>query len=57
MFKTDNFEDRMKINNCEKQYEHTFFYYNNFSAKSYKCLSYHGPATKLTELLLHTNAQ
>lgn len=54
MFETGNFEERMKINECQKKYEHLFFFYENITSKSYYCLSYHGPVTKLKELFLKT---
>lgn len=57
MFATGNFEDRMKIDKCQKQYQHHFFFYSNITSKSYHCLSYHGPATKLVNLYLNTMAQ
>lgn len=52
MFETGNFDDRIEINECQKKYEHLFFFYDNITSKSYNCLSYHGPVSKLKELFL-----
>nr|XP_023014074.1 GDP-fucose protein O-fucosyltransferase 2 isoform X1 [Leptinotarsa decemlineata] len=57
MFETGNFEDRMKIDKCLRKEEPTFFFYKNITAKISYCLSYHGSATKLTELFLNTTAK
>ncbi|KAJ3648605.1 hypothetical protein Zmor_020398 [Zophobas morio] len=51
MFETGNFEDRMKIEECRAKSHLIYFFYNNITSKNVKCLSYHGPATKLSELL------
>ncbi|CAG9821026.1 unnamed protein product [Phaedon cochleariae] len=57
MFETGNFEDRMKIEKCLNKPDLTFFFYDNITAKHAQCLSYHGPATKLTELFLNNTAK
>nr|CAH7723876.1 unnamed protein product [Callosobruchus chinensis] len=56
MFETGNFEDRMQIDKCRKKQHVSFFFYNNITANNYRCLSYHGPAIKLTQLFLNTTA-
>ncbi|KAJ8925279.1 hypothetical protein NQ315_009107 [Exocentrus adspersus] len=56
MFETGNFEDRMKIDECQRRSEVTFFFYDNITSHNFYCLSYHGPATKLTDLFLNTSA-
>ncbi|KAJ8963976.1 hypothetical protein NQ314_005235 [Rhamnusium bicolor] len=56
MFETGNFEDRLKIEECQDTHKLNFFFYENITAKNVHCLSYHGPATKLTELFLNTSA-
>lgn len=57
MFQTGNFEDRMKIEKCQKKNDVTFFFFDNITSNNYHCLSYHGPATKLTNLFLNTTAR
>ncbi|RZC35369.1 GDP-fucose protein O-fucosyltransferase 2, partial [Asbolus verrucosus] len=51
MFETGNFEDRMKLEKCTKNYQINYFFYKNITSHNVKCLSYHGPATKLSKLL------
>ncbi|CAH1991284.1 unnamed protein product [Acanthoscelides obtectus] len=55
MFETGNFEDRMELKNKCKE-DLSFFLYSNITANKYYCLSYHGPATKLSQLFLNTTA-
>lgn len=57
MFETGNFEDRMEIAPCQKKDDNTYFFYKNVTGATVRCLSYHGPATKLTELLRNTTAK
>lgn len=57
MFETGNFEDRMKFDDCNRNFDYTYFFYKNITAKKIQCLSYHGPATKLTEAFLNTTAK
>ncbi|XP_072379841.1 GDP-fucose protein O-fucosyltransferase 2-like [Diabrotica undecimpunctata] len=57
MFETGNFEERMNIEKCQRTYDKTYLFYKNITAKDVKCLSYHGPATKLTELFVNTSAK
>lgn len=57
MFETGNFEDRMKIEKCQKRNDVTFSFYDNVTSSNFHCLSYHGPATKLVDLFLNTSAR
>ncbi|KAG5893239.1 hypothetical protein JTB14_013401 [Gonioctena quinquepunctata] len=57
MFETGNFEERMTLEKCTRKEEPSFFFYKNITAKHSQCLSYHGPATKLTELFLSSPAK
>lgn len=57
MFETGNFEDRMSIENCHEEPNPMFYYCDNMTSINIQCLSYHGPATKLTELLAKSQAR
>lgn len=57
MFESGNFEDRMKVEKCAQNFQINYFFYKNMTSKNIKCLSYHGPATKLSELLLKSSAK
>ncbi|XP_019753313.2 GDP-fucose protein O-fucosyltransferase 2 isoform X2 [Dendroctonus ponderosae] len=50
MFESGNFEEKWLIEKCQKPPKMKFFYYANITASNVKCLSFHGPATKLAEL-------
>ncbi|KAH1007647.1 hypothetical protein HUJ04_004855 [Dendroctonus ponderosae] len=50
MFESGNFEEKWLIEKCQKPPKMKFFYYANITASNIKCLSFHGPATKLAEL-------
>ncbi|EFA07652.2 GDP-fucose protein O-fucosyltransferase 2 [Tribolium castaneum] len=57
MFETGNFKDRMQIEQCAQKYQINYFFYKNVTSNNVKCLSYHGPATKLSQLLLKSSAK
>lgn len=57
MFETGNFEERWKIEKCLQPPKLRFFYYTNITSNNVKCLSFHGPATKLSEVLAQTQAR
>ncbi|XP_056633675.1 GDP-fucose protein O-fucosyltransferase 2 isoform X1 [Diorhabda sublineata] len=57
MFETGDFRDRMEISPCRNKNDNNYFFYKNVSSANVKCLSYHGPATKLIELLRNTTAK
>lgn len=51
MFETGNFEDRMAVEICQNPIHTSFFHYENVTSSNIKCLSFHGHATQLSELL------
>ncbi|XP_030764896.1 uncharacterized protein LOC115889108 isoform X3 [Sitophilus oryzae] len=57
MFETGNFEERWKVEKCHKPPKLKYFYYANITSNTVKCISFHGPATKLQEIFLKTNAR
>ncbi|KAK6626711.1 hypothetical protein RUM44_009187 [Polyplax serrata] len=65
-FTSGNFEDRMALEPCQEElpYESTpngflghFWNYPNLTAKNVDCLSFHGPATQLIDILKKTEAK
>ncbi|CAG9856545.1 unnamed protein product [Phyllotreta striolata] len=57
MFETGNFQDKMQLDNCNKDYHYSYFSYKNVTSKNTRCLSYHGPATKLSEIFSNSSAK
>lgn len=57
MFKTGNFEDRLAIEDCQNEIQTNFFFYNNLTSKSIRCLSFHGHTTLLSKILKATRAK
>lgn len=57
MFKTGKFEDKMEVRKCKQDVEPNFYFYRNFSSDNIKCLSFHGHATQLSDILVKTKAK
>ncbi|XP_076268681.1 O-fucosyltransferase 2 isoform X2 [Rhynchophorus ferrugineus] len=57
MFETGNFEEKWKVEKCQKAPKSRYFYYSNITSNNVKCISFHGPATKLSEVFKKTNAR
>jgi peptide-O-fucosyltransferase len=57
MFETGNFKNKMQIEECAENYQINYFFYKNLTSHNVKCLSYHGPATKLSQLLQKSSAK
>lgn len=51
MFETGNFEERMSIEDCEKEIATSFFYYDNITSNNIRCLSFHGHVANLKKIL------
>ncbi|KAB0804797.1 hypothetical protein PPYR_01767 [Photinus pyralis] len=57
MFDTGKFEDKMQIEKCATKPKTNFYFYNNITSDSIKCLSFHGQASHLKKVLEESNAQ
>lgn len=51
MFESGKFEEKWNVDKCSKPPKLRFFYYSNITSYNVQCVSFHGPATKLAELL------
>ncbi|CAG9766227.1 unnamed protein product [Ceutorhynchus assimilis] len=51
MFESGNFVDKWSVEKCQKPPKLRFFHYTNITSNNVQCLSFHGPATKLSEVL------
>ncbi|CAH0550446.1 unnamed protein product [Brassicogethes aeneus] len=56
MFESGNFEDRMEVEKCTKDYKPLFFHYSNITSNNVKCLSFHGSSTNLIKLFNESTA-
>lgn len=57
MFENGNFEEKMSIENCDEPIQTNFFYYENITSSNIQCLSFHGFASQLTEILKKSTAR
>lgn len=57
MFETGNFEERMEIDKCHNVHVANFFFYSNFTSNNIKCLSFHGHASQLVDILHNSSAK
>ncbi|XP_060536544.1 GDP-fucose protein O-fucosyltransferase 2 [Cylas formicarius] len=57
MFETGKFVDKLEIQKCQNPPKVRYFYYNNMTSTNVKCLSFHGPASQLIQLLQNTSSK
>lgn len=58
MFDTGNFEERMQIEKCHNnKHDPSYFFYSNITSNNIKCLSFHGHASQLADILKTSSAK
>lgn len=57
MFETGVFEDKIAIELCSQMPLVNFYEYSNLTSSNIKCLSFHGPAAQLANILKNSSAR